>query len=120
MTRKKIQRYLAELNIDPEQTVFAITSEELLAAIAEEVDLETVTKHELREILSIVIKNLLRHNWHEIVTYSIAHLPFGLNQTSIAWDGGNPCIGCPDSMIDRGSCYHEGECKAWEIYDARL
>lgn len=120
MTRERIQRTLAELSINPEQIVFAITSEELLAVVAEEVDLETITNHELKEILSVIRKNLLRHNWQEIVTYSIAHLPFGLNQTEIAWNGSNPCIGCPDSMIDKGRCYHAGECKAWEIYEARI
>ncbi len=120
MTRERIQRTLAELNINPEQIVFAITSEELLAAVAEEVDLVTITNHELKEILSAIRKNLLHRNWKEIVTYSIAQLPFGLNQTGIAWNGNNPCIGCPDSMIERGGCYHNGECKAWEIYEAHL
>lgn len=120
MTRKKLLRTLAELNIQPEQTVFTIASEELLAAIADEVDFETVTYHELREIFCIVRKNLSRMNWHRLVRYSVSHLPFGLNQTGIAWDGGKPCVGCPDAMIEGSRCYHDQECKAWEIFEARL
>lgn len=120
MTRKKLLRTLSELNIEPEQTIFTITSEDVIAAIAEEVDLETVTNHELREIVWIVRKNLQSLNWQDSVVHSINHLPFGLNQTSIAWNGCNPCIGCPDAMIDNGSCYHDQECKSWEIYEARL
>ena len=120
MTRKKILRALSELNIQPEQAEFTITSENLLAAIADEVDLETVTNHELREIFSIVRRRLLHLNWQNLVAYSISHLPFGLNQTSTAWDGHKPCPDCPDAMIEGDQCYHKHACKAWEIYDARL
>ena len=120
MTRKKLMKTLAGLNIQPEQTVFTITSEDLVAAIADEVDLETVTCHELKEIIFIVKKNLRNLNWQDLVVHSISHLPFGLNQTGIAWDGHYPCTGCPDAMLFDNSCYHQGECKSWEIYEARL
>lgn len=120
MTRKKLMKTLAEMNIQPDSTVFTITSEDLIAAIAEEVDLETVTYHELREIISIVRKNLLNLNWQDSVVHSISHLPFGLNQTGIAWDGHLPCTGCPDAMLFDNNCYHQGECKSWEIYEARF
>ena len=121
MTRKRLMKTLAELNIQPDQAVFSIASEDLIAAIAEEVDLETVTYYELREIFFIVRKALCRINWGAAVTHAIQHLPFGLNQTGIAWDGFNPCIGCPDSMLeDDGFCHHRGACKAWEIYEARF
>lgn len=109
-----------ELSIDIESSAFSVTNGDLIKAIAEEVDFETVTNHELREIFSIVRKQLNRMNWTETVRYAVDHLPFGLNQTGIAWDGGYPCSECPDAMIDNNRCYHEGECKAWEIYEARL
>jgi hypothetical protein len=111
---------LSELNIQPEWAVFTITNEDLIAAIAEEVDLETVTNHELGEIVSIVRKNLMKLNWQDLVVHSIRHLPFGLNQTGIAWNGVNPCTGCPDAMLFDNNCYHQGECKSWEIFEARL
>ncbi|MDD2851570.1 MAG: hypothetical protein PHY09_06660 [Desulfuromonadaceae bacterium] len=120
MTRKKLMKTLVELNIQPDSTVFIITSEELIAAIAEEIDLETVTYQELREIVYIVRKNLQNLNWQDLVVHSVTHLPFGLNQTGIAWDGHKPCSGCPDAMLFDNSCYHQGECKSWEIYEARL
>lgn len=109
-----------ELGINTEINAFSITNNDLFKAIAEEVDLETVTNHELREIFFIVRKQLSRLNWRESVSYAVSHLPFGLNQTQFAWDGHYPCSGCPDAMIDDNRCYHEGECKAWEIYEARL
>lgn len=120
MTRKKLMKTLTELNIQPDSTVFTITSEDLIAAIADEVDLETVTYQELREILFIVRKNLLNLNWQDSVVHSISHLPFGLNQTSIAWNGHKPCTGCPDAMLFDNNCYHQGECKSWEIYESRF
>lgn len=109
-----------ELCICPEDTAFTVTNNELFAAIAEEVDLETVTDQELREIICIIMKNLQNLNWQELVSDSVLHLPFGLNQTEIAWNGHYPCTGCPDAMLFDGNCYHQGECKAWEIYEVRL
>lgn len=120
MTRKKLLKTLSELNIQPDSTVFTITGENLIAAISEEVDLETVTNHELREIVFIVRKQLQRLNWQDLVAHSISHLPFGLNQTSVAWNGSYPCTGCPDAMLFDDNCYHQEECKSWEIYEARL
>jgi hypothetical protein len=64
------------------------------------VDLETVTNQELRENFWIVRKQLAQINWKDMVKYSVEHLPFGLNQTLIAWDGFLPCMGCPDAMLD--------------------
>ncbi|MBV5341507.1 MAG: hypothetical protein J0665_18455 [Deltaproteobacteria bacterium] len=120
MTRNKLMRALSELNIQPDQTVFTITSEQLMKAIAGEVDLETVTYQELREIVYIVRKNLQNLNWQDSVVHSVTHLPFGLNQTTIAWSGHFPCTGCPDAMIEGEYCHHQGECKAWEIYEAHF
>jgi len=105
-----------ELNIDTEAAALIVSNNQLFNAITEEVDLETVTNQELKEIFFIVRKQLSHLNWRELVTYSVQHLPFGLNQTYIAWEGSDPCISCPDAMIDQGHCYHQGECKAWEIY----
>lgn len=120
MTRKKLMKTLAELDIQPESTVFTITSEDLMAAIADEVDLETVSWQELREIVCIVKRDLLNLNWQDSVVHSIKHLPYGLNQTTIAWEGHYPCIDCPDAMREDEFCHHEGECKAWEIYEAHF
>lgn len=120
MTRKKLMKTLSELNIQPDSTVFSITSEDLMASISEEVDLETLTNHELREIVFIVKKQLHHLNWQQLVVHSISHLPFGLNQTGIAWNGIKPCNGCPDAMLFDDNCYHQGECKSWEIYEARI
>lgn len=120
MTRDILLNALSELNIPPEQVVFSISSKQLMTAIAGEVDLETVTFQELREIVYIVRKNLLQLNWQESVGHSISHLPFGLNQTGIAWNGHDPCTGCPDAMIENSNCYHQEECKAWEIYDTQF
>jgi len=120
MTRKKLMKALAELNIQPEQMVFSISSEDLMAAIADEVDLETVSWQELREIVHIVRKNLQNLNWQDSVVHSISHLPFGLNQTTIAWSGHFPCTDCPDAMIEDNCCHHQGECKSWEIYEAHF
>lgn len=109
-----------ELNINTEISAFSVTNNELFKAITEEIDLETVTNHELREIFFIVRKNLAHLNWRDLVSYSVNHLPFGLNQTLIAWEGHYPCSGCPDAMIEDSHCYHQGECKAWEIYEAHF
>ncbi len=109
-----------ELNINIEIPAFTVTNNQLFAAIAEEVDLETVTNHELREIFFIIRKQIQHLNWKELVANSVNHLPFGLNQTLIAWDGHYPCEGCPDAMIEDQHCYHKHACKAWEIFDAKL
>lgn len=114
----QVSRRLAELHIEPEEIVFSITCERLLWTINNEVDFETVTNHELKEIFTIVRRAVSRINWEQQVVYAVDHLPFGLNQTGIAFDGGYPCTGCPDSMMENGSCYHEGECKSWETYEA--
>jgi hypothetical protein len=109
-----------EIGINTDISAFSVSNNDLFKAIADEVDLETVTNHELREIFFIVRKQLSHLNWKDMVTYSINHLPFGLNQTQIAWDGHIPCEGCPDAMIDGEHCYHKHACKAWEIYEARF
>lgn len=109
-----------ELNISPEVNAFNVTNSQLFTAIAEQVDLETVTNHELREIFFIVKKQLSHLNWQELVAHAVNHLPFGLNQTGIAWDGHYPCNGCPDAMVEDGRCYHDQECKAWEIYESKF
>lgn len=109
-----------ELSINTENPAFIISNNDLFKAIADEVDLETVTNHELREIFFIVRKQMAHLNWKDLVTYSIDHLPFGLNQTGIAWDGCKPCTGCPDAMIEGDHCYHKHACKAWEIYEAQI
>jgi hypothetical protein len=111
---------ITEMDIFPAELAFGVSNQDLFAAIADHVDLETVTNHELREIIFIVRKQLQRLNWQQLVAHSISHLPFGLNQTGNAWEGHYPCTGCPDSMIDEHRCYHENECKSWEIYEARL
>ena len=104
--------------IEP-QTVFSITSNELMQAITTELDTSSMTSHELREVFCIVRKNLKQINWQELVRYSINHLPYGLSQTGIAWDGDYPCCGCPDQFVDGGRCVNEEQCKAWEIYACR-
>jgi len=111
---------MSELTISPEANALNVTNIQLLNSIADHVDLETVTNHELREIFFIVKKQLSHLNWQELVVHSISHLPFGLNQTGIAWEGHHPCSGCPDAMLEAGSCYHQEECKAWEIDEARF
>lgn len=116
----KIQLRAHELDINIDVPAFTVTNNQLFAAIAEEVDLETVTNHELREIFFIVRKQLTGLNWKDLVTHSVKHLPFGLNQTLIAWEGHYPCEGCPDAMIEDSRCFHDKECKAMEIYDARF
>lgn len=108
-----------ELNITADNDAFSISNSQLFNVIAEEVDLETVTNHELREIFHIVIKQLAHLDWKALVKHAVSYLPFGLNQTQIAWEGHNPCIGCPDAMIEDNRCYHDQECKSWEIYEAR-
>lgn len=109
-----------EIGINTDISAFSFTNNDLFKAIVDEVDLETVTNHELREIFFIVRKQLQHLNWKELVTHSVKHLPFGLNQTGIAWDGYKPCDGCPDAMIENSRCYHDQECKAMEIYQAHL
>lgn len=108
------------IGINTDMNAFSVTNNDLFKVIAEEVDLETVTNHELREIFFIIRKQLAYLDWKSLVNYAVNHLPFGLNQTQIAWEGHNPCIGCPDAMIEDGRCYHDQECKSWEIYEARL
>ena len=109
------------LGINPEDSSFTITSGQLLKAISNEIDLETVTDHELKEIIFIVCKAISRIDWQSTVSHAINHLPFGLNQTGVAFNGNNPCTGgCPDAMIESNQCYHQNECKAWEIYEARF
>jgi hypothetical protein len=109
-----------ELNINTEIDAFSLSNNQLFKAIVEEIDMETVTDHELREIFFIVRKQIKHLNWKELVAHAVKHLPFGLNQTGIAWEGHYPCTGCPDAMIEDARCYHDQECKAWEIYEARL
>ena len=109
-----------ELSISPEETAFTITNLNLLTAISEHVDLETVTNHELRGIFFLVKKALFWIDWQSTVHHAINHLPFGLNQTGIAWRGNYPCEGCPDAMLEDRYCYHQNECKSWEIYEARI
>jgi hypothetical protein len=119
-TIMNIHPRMLELTINTDINAFSIMNTELFDAIAEEVDLETCTNQELREIFWIVRKQLTHLNWKEMVKYFVEHLPFGLNQTLIAWDGHEPCSGCPDAMLeDNGYCHHRGECKAWEIYEAK-
>jgi len=111
---------LCELNIPDDIDAFRISNMQLFTAISEEVDQETVTNHELREIFHIVRKQLTNLDWKSLVVHAVNHLPFGLNQTQIAWEGYDPCIGCSDAMIEDNRCYHDQECKAWEIYEARF
>lgn len=105
-----------ELGINTEINACSVTNNQLFEAIAEEVDLETVTNHELREIFYIVRKQLSQLNWKELVTQAVNNLPFGLNQTGIAYEGHNPCTDCPDAMIEGDQCYHKHACEAWKIY----
>ena len=119
MNNKLIDR-ITGMGITPENCSFSISSRELIQAISEEVDLETVTDHELKEIVFIVTKAIIRMDWRSTVTYAVEHLPFGLNQTGMAWNGIYPCIDCPDGMIEDDQCYHKHACKAWEIFEARL
>jgi hypothetical protein len=112
---------MLELTINTDINVFRVTNIELFNAIAEEVDLETVTNHDLMEIFFIVRKQMQNLNWREMVRYSVEYLLFGLNQTLIAWDGFLPCTGCPDSMLEEDCyCHHRDCCKAWEIYESRF
>jgi hypothetical protein len=117
---KKLIDRITAIGLYPENASFTISSGHLLKAISEEVDFETITDHELREIVFIVCKALNRMDWKAVVTHAVKHLPFGLNQTGIAFEGSNPCEGCPDAMIEASRCYHDQECKAWEIYEARF
>ena len=110
-----------ELGINTDINAFRVTNTELFDAIAEELDLETVSNNELREIYFIVRKQLQYLNWKDMVKYSVEHMPFGLNQTLFAWDGEYPCPGCPDAMLqDDGYCHNRKKCKAWEIYESRF
>jgi hypothetical protein len=111
---------ITAMGINPESASFTITTSQLIKAISEEADIETITDHELREIVFIVCKALNRMDWKSVVTHAVNHLPFGLYQTGIAWEGHKPCSGCPDAMLFDNNCYHHGECKSWEIYEARL
>lgn len=111
---------ITSLGINPEDASFTISSGQLLKAINDGVDFETVTDHELREIIFIVNKALSRMNWLAVVAHAVKHLPFGLNQTGIAWEGRYPCVGCPDAMFEDTRCCNDQACKAWEIYEARF
>ena len=117
--QKHIDR-ITGLGINPDNSSFTISSKDILLVISEEVDLETVTDQELKEIIFIVTKALIRMDWRSTVVHAIAHLPFGLNQTSIAWNGIHPCSDCQDGMIEDDHCYHKHACKAWEIYEANF
>lgn len=108
------------IDINPGDASFTISCGDLIKAISEEVDFDTITEHELKEIIFIVQKALQRLDWKAAVVHAVKHLPFGLNQTGIAWEGAYPCTGCPDAMIEDGHCYHNQVCKAWEIYEARF
>ena len=117
----KLLDRITNMNIFPEDHAFQTTNQDLIAAIAEHVDMETVTDHELREIFFIVKKSLTWINWQSTVEQSINHLPFGLNQTSVAWNGINPCSNeCPDALMEETLCFHKHICKAWEIYETKL
>jgi hypothetical protein len=112
---------MSEVTINTGINAFNITNIELFNAIAEEVDLETFTNHELMEIFFIVREEMKKLNWKEHVRNAVEHLPFGLNQTLIAFDGFFPCTGCPDAMLeDDGYCHHRDCCKSWEIYESRF
>ena len=112
---------MLELTINTDINAFKVTNVELFNAIAEEVDLETCTNHELMEIFFIVREQMKKLNWKEHVRNAVEKLPYGLNQTLIAYEGFLPCTGCPDSMLEEdGFCHHRGECKAWEIYESRF
>lgn len=108
-----------ELGINTEINAYTVTNNQLFDAIAEEVDLETVTNHELREIFYIVRKQLSQLNWKELVTQAVNNLPFGLHQTGIAYEGHCPCGGCPDAMMEDEHCYHKHACEAWRIYESK-
>ena len=109
-----------ELTINADINAFQVTNVELFNVIAEQVDLEAVTNHELREIFFIVREQLQHLNWRTIVIEAVENLPFGLNQTLLAWEGVKPCIGCPDAMIEDDFCYHNSQCKAWDIFENRF
>ena len=112
-TTLNIHSRMLELTINTGISAFKVSNVELFNAIAEEIDLETCTNHELMEIFFIARKQIQHLNWKEMVRYSVEHLPFGLNQTLIAWDGFLPCTGCPDAMLeDDGYCHNRGACKA--------
>ena len=111
---------MLELTLNTDINAFTISNVELFDAIAEEVDLETVTNHELMEIFFIVRKQMQNLNWKEMVTYSVERLPFGLNQTLIAFDGDYPCTGCPDALMEGSQCFNKSACKAWEIFEANF
>lgn len=109
-----------EISINTDISAFSVSNNDLFKAIADEVDLETVTNHELREIFFIVRKQLSNLNWKEIVAHAVNNLPFGLNQTGIAYEGHYPCMGCPDAMIEDSGCYHKRACEAWKIYNSNF
>lgn len=108
-----------QLGINMEINAFTVTNSQLFTAISEAIATDTITDHELRETFFIVRKQLQNLNWLELVADSVRHLPLGLTQTCIAWDGAYPCTGCPDAMMSDSRCQHQEECKAWEIYEAR-
>ena len=116
----KILDRMTGMDIFPADAAYSISNQDLVTAISEYVDLETVTNHELREIFFIVKKSLFWMDWRSTVSNAVDRLPFGLNQTSIAWSGAFPCTDCPDGMIEDDQCYHKYACKAWEIYHTRL
>ena len=111
---------MLELTINTGINAFSISNNDLFDAIAELVDLETCTNHELMEIFFIVRKQMLNLNWKDMVKYSVEHLPYGLSQTLFAWDGDYPCDGCPDALIEGCQCLHKSACKAWEIFEANF
>ena len=67
--------------IEP-QTVFTITSTDLMQAITTELDTSSMTSHELREVFCIVRKNLKLINWQELVRYS-HYCPVNFESTAI-------------------------------------
>jgi len=114
---KHIDR-ITGLGIRTDNATFTISSKELLQAISEEVDLEIVTDHELKEIIFHVCKVLNLMDWRSTVVHAINNLPFGLNQSGIAWDGQSPCSSeCPDAFIEENLFFHKHACKAWEIFE---
>ena len=76
---------MLELTINTEINAFRVTNTELFNAIAEEIDLETCTNHELREIYFIVREHLQYLNWKDSVRYAVEHLPFGPDLDSLGW-----------------------------------
>jgi hypothetical protein len=105
-----------ELNVNPHSNMFTITNNQLFTAIAEHVDLDTISNQELREIFTIVVSQVQHINWKEVVAQSIENLPFGLHQVQVARYGQYPCEGCPDGMMDGDQCYHKHACRAWDVY----